>query len=236
MINPKIAPDTNVFVSACIFLHIPEPGSEIKDEFHDEAIKLFDFFMKQYPKKIGCILPEVKRESEYVLGKAVKRVVSLHSSENPILKEANYKIYAKMMVGARIRLENLAQFLESEDLDKQQVVANLKEVKDMSAHLKGKWAKSDKSDRQLEKFQKSRSNSQDEQILAEAITLMQKVERDGQACDFMIASFDGGFFSPRTVLGRVFDAVTREIWARFKIRCGSPAAILSRSGGRSQDQ
>ena len=71
-----------------------------------------------------------------------------------------------------------------------------------------------------------KSNSRDELILAETISMMQFDEKTGGSYDFWIASCDSGFFAPyiRSYLG-TSDTVTREIENRFKIRCDYPKKI-----------
>ena len=71
-----------------------------------------------------------------------------------------------------------------------------------------------------------KSNSRDELILAETISVMQFYEKTGDSYDFWIASCDSGFFAPyiRSYLG-TSDTVTREIENRFKIRCDYPQKI-----------
>ena len=71
-----------------------------------------------------------------------------------------------------------------------------------------------------------KSNSRDELILAETISVMQFDEKTGGSYDFWIASCDSGFFAPyiRSHLG-TSDTVTREIKNRFKIRCDYPQKI-----------
>ncbi len=71
-----------------------------------------------------------------------------------------------------------------------------------------------------------KSNSRDELILAETISVMQFDEKTGGSYDFWIASCDSGFFAPyiHRNLG-TSDTVTREIKNRFKIRCDYPREI-----------
>ena len=78
---------------------------------------------------------------------------------------------------------------------------------------------------QLERFVR-KSNSGDELILAETISVMQFDEKTGGSYDFWIASWDSGFFAPyiHSRLG-TSDTVTREIKNRFKIRCDCPQEI-----------
>ena len=78
---------------------------------------------------------------------------------------------------------------------------------------------------QLRRFVR-KSNSKDELILAETLSVMQFDERMGRSYDFWIASLDSGFFAPyrRSHLG-TSDTVTREIANRFKIRCDCPQEI-----------
>ena len=128
-------------------------------------------------------------------------------------------------------MTDLKRLLVRENLDKKLVDENLQGVISMSAYLANKWENSDKSDKQLAKFMKKYPNLCDEQILAEAITMMQKSGGKNIEFDFMIASFDGGFFSPHVSSGRVLGPVTAEIKARFGFTCDRPPGILSRSGG-----
>ena len=78
---------------------------------------------------------------------------------------------------------------------------------------------------QLERFVR-KSNSGDELILAETVSVMQFDEKTGGSYDFWIASWDSGFFAPyiHSRLG-TSDTVTREIKNRFKIRCDCPQEI-----------
>jgi len=90
----------------------------------------------------------------------------------------------------------------------------------------------DRESRQIYRFQRKHPNWQDERILAESITLKQKLEDKTEKFNFMIASCDSGFFSPYIGLEGVSDTVTREIQQRFNIRCDYPRTVFFRAGGR----
>ena len=80
---------------------------------------------------------------------------------------------------------------------------------------------------QLRKFV-SKSNSKDELILAETISVRSFEQKNGNSNTFLIASCDSGFFSPyiHRNLG-VSDIVTRTIEQRFKIKCHHPRYIYN---------
>ena len=228
--NPKIVVDTNVLVAACISHIIFEIGMVIQHEFYRDSIKLFDFFRKH--PNVGYLLPKVDTESKSVLGNAVWDIFNERFQSNPDLKDRLHDEVSNIILACGIEMKGLKQLLASEDLDRKLVTANLKSVKAMTAYLANKWENSDKSDKQLKRFMKNHPNWCDEQILAEAITLMQKLGGRNPEFDFMIASFDEGFFSPHMASGRAFGAVTREIQARFGYHCDRAPGILSRSGYR----
>ena len=231
-LKPKIVVDSSVLIPACISYKIPETGEEIQHVFHRPSAGLFEFFRKN--PGAGCLLPKVDTESESVLGTAVRTIFDARFPSNPGFAGSLNDMISHAILACGIRMTDLKRLLVSEDLDKRLVDENLKSVKTMSAHLVNKWDNSDKSDKQLLKFMAKHPNSCDEQILAKAITVMQKSGGESKEFDYMIASFDGGFFSPRMVSGRVYDVVTREIQDRFGYHCDRPPGILSRSGGRSQ--
>lgn len=77
--------------------------------------------------------------------------------------------------------------------------------------------------KQLDRFMKKYPNRNDQNILAEAITI-QYYYPDHQ---FYIASCDAGFFSPLRIQGGVkSDTVTKEIESRFNIICDFPREIF----------
>ena len=226
MNDPYIIPDTSVLVPASISLYIPEFQTKIEHEFHAPSTPLFDLLAERYPQKIGCLVRKAKTESDSILNRTIDQIISAHLSAHPGLENLEQDIFSKTAVESKLRLKNLTRLLDARDLDEDRVKANLAVVEAMSADLVKRRGKSNKGDKQLSKFRKNHPNSCDERILAETITLKQDVGGG----DFMIASFDGGFFVPRTVSGRVFDAVTMEIWKRFGIFCGRPAEVLARCG------
>ncbi len=85
--------------------------------------------------------------------------------------------------------------------------------------------------KQLYRFQRKHPNHQDELILAETITLKQKLETPEIKYNFMIASCDSGFFSPYIGPDGISDTVTSEISTRFCITCDYPRVIFFKSGG-----
>lgn len=78
--------------------------------------------------------------------------------------------------------------------------------------------------KQLDKFMRKYPNRNDQNILAEAITIQYYYPNH----QFYLASCDTGFFSPLRIQGGVkSDTVTREIASRFNIICDFPREIFS---------
>ena len=214
----KIIVDANVIIAASIFEH----------RYSGQAIRFFDMLKENHKGVMGIHVPTVREEMTYERLVHTARETWDERRISPEVRRMIYDDENNRLHNIDVQKEGLLNYLDEMNLEGNDLEINLENVVRMSSDLRSRYDNASVSEQskleQLCKFINNHRNDADERILAEAITIKQRLTDRGGAPLLLPASFDTGFFSPRPGVNRS-DEVTREIFERFEITCDFPHII-----------
>ena len=127
-----VVPDTNVVVAASIMENAKELGV-IKHVFYPDSIQLLSLFKKS---KIGFVMPKVRTECFAILSKAVKSTYTPKKNIDVTLKMEIYDELVAIVLSSEYKMREILSRLNTVKLNSKNVNQNLKNVRQMSIHLK----------------------------------------------------------------------------------------------------